>query len=306
MLLYMDDLIIKKKRGAVGVVFALSLLMLGASIYCMLLPAFNSYDRNLEYFFYAAGVTGIIYFGYLAINQLITLISPGNAVVLTEDGFYDFTLSGGGAGFITWEAVTGTKLYGSKKGKFIGINILKPKKLFKNVKKKTYNEIISNIESEMPPIVIDCRGIEMTPEELAESINEYQRSYNKKINTEAKKNEAAEFDVRRRGSATLEDEKGFSEKTTVVKKHSTLTNPGTETQNLISSPETSVNNGNDEIADILRSLEINKDDKKDNSGEEVKDKKEKTEEEKETKKEEKTITDYRDFGLLFPSDDDDE
>ncbi|MDD4475680.1 MAG: hypothetical protein PHV95_07820 [Eubacteriales bacterium] len=298
----MEDLIIKNKRGASPIVAVLSLLMLGASIYCMLLPVLNSYDQNLEYFFFGAGITGVAYFGFLAVNQLITAISPGNAVVLTEDGFYDFTLPGGGAGFIDWESITRTKIYGSKKSKFVGIDVQKPKKLFRDVKKKAYDEIMSNIESGMPAVVIDCRRIEMTPEELAEEIGNYKKDYIGRINSLISKNDNSDFDVRRRGSATLEDEDRFNEKPVIPKKHATLTEPGAETRPV---PSSEITDSDDEIADILRSLESvttveDKDEKTDK-----KDDKKAEDKKSDVKEEKPLVTEYRDYGLLFPEDDDD-
>ena len=289
----MDDFIIKKKRGSAPVTMVFSLILLGASIFCLFMPTLNEYESSIAMFIYASGGVGTFYFGYLAVLKLLVTISPGNGLVFTEEGFYDFTLPNGGAGFISWNAVGGTKIYGSKKAKFIGIEIERPKKVFKRVGKNAYAEIMSNIEAGMPALVIDCRRIDAIPTAIAEEITERKREFSQ-MNFATQVTNKQDHTVKRQGKATLEEDNR-----TIIAEPILDTIEIPKEQPLDAVDE--FKSTDDEIEKILKSINASTKETPliiDNSeGEEEKS-------EEKSKDDVSKNVEYRDYGLLFTNDDD--
>ena len=288
----MDDFIVKKKRGSAPITMAFSLILLGASIFCLFMPNINEYESGIAMFIYASGGIGTFYFGYLAIIKLLATISPGVGLVFTQEGLYDFTLPGGGAGFVNWNVVGATKIYGDKKGKFIGIEVQKPKKTFKRVGKRAYAEIMTNIESGMPALVIDCRYIDSVPAAIAEEINERKQEFSQMNFATQVTNRAFQDHAKRQGKATLEDDN----REIVTQPSADVVTPP---QEQILDAVDEFKNTDDEIEKILKSINATT-----KEAPVIKIEAEDDESDEKDKKEKKQNVEYRDFGLLFANDDD--
>ncbi|HBL84034.1 MAG: hypothetical protein A2Y17_05650 [Clostridiales bacterium GWF2_38_85] len=325
----MEDLIIKKSRRLAPYMLVLSVLILAASIFCIFLPILNSYDKNIAVIYFAIGIVGTLYFGFLSAYLLFETISPKMAIVLTSEGLFDFTTTGGGAGFIPWNNIADTKLYGRKKSKYLGVNIKTPKKVLKEISKKAYEDIMTNIESGMPALVIKCNEIGITPEELAEMITERRKAFNSGEKSILSDANSDEFTIRREGKATLEDASSYAKPEEIIKADELFIQQPIKTEvKLNTKNKDEIQETNKSIDDILKALnikyenkvkpeivktsDINKDtpiilplnkdpdvidaslfedDRNDNT------------EQSESKEKPKT---YEDYGILFVSDDDDD
>lgn len=289
----MNDFIIKKKRGSAPITMVFSLILLGASIFCLFTPVLNEYEDNIAMFIYASGGIGTFYFGYLAVIKLLLIISPGNGLIFTQEGIYDFTLPDGGAGFVGWDAVGVTKIYGTKKAKFIGIEVQRPKKAFKRVKKRAYAEIMSNVETGMPALVIDCRRIDAMPTAIAEEIAERKQEFSQmSFATQITNKSYQDHSIKRQGKATLEeDNRNIVTESTI----DVVTAPKEQPIDAVDEFKRT----DEEIEKILESINSpTKEAPLVVNDTEVK-------EEKESTNDAAKNVEYRDYGLLFANDDDD-
>ena len=100
---------IQRRSALLPVLAILSLLMTGASIFCIIFPYIKKFDDMLFYAFLAVGGIGLLYFSYMFASSVYRIFIPQNALLIDENGFCDYTVCQAGTGFVPWSNVDSIK-----------------------------------------------------------------------------------------------------------------------------------------------------------------------------------------------------
>lgn len=152
---------IRKRIPNLTVFTVIGIIMLLLAILCLFSPFISVFDGVftplMQKIYTVIGGICTPFFLFFVFFSLLNMISPTDAIVITEKGFYERTMADGGVGFIPTKAIVSLKVFGNKKKQFLGIK-LDDKYLDKLGKTKAAKrELKSNIESGMPAIIIrDC------------------------------------------------------------------------------------------------------------------------------------------------------
>ncbi|HPE96282.1 MAG TPA: hypothetical protein PLT66_09490, partial [Bacillota bacterium] len=110
---------IKAPRFRGAIMFVLSMIFFAAAIYCLFIPLSGiitgDYAVYLSIGYYVVGSIGTAFFAYKATFNLLRLITPQTAVVITELGLFDYTIPNGGIAYVAWDNIADIKLFGKKK-----------------------------------------------------------------------------------------------------------------------------------------------------------------------------------------------
>lgn len=145
---------VKKSSGAFIAKGMFSLLMFLLSVCCFLLPKIYDMDTQYVPYIIGTGYLGSAYFVFIFISIIIKALKPGNALVLTLIGVYDFINCPGKGLFIDWENISSVKIFGSQKNPLLGIELYDNEIFIDSIKKSVGDEIRSNVEAGLPAIVI--------------------------------------------------------------------------------------------------------------------------------------------------------
>ena len=152
---------IRKRIPNLTVFTVIGIIMLLLAILCLFSPFISVFDGVftplMQKIYTVIGGICTPFFLFFVFFSLLNMISPTDAIVITEKGFYERTMADGGVGFIPTKAIVSLKIFGNKKKQFLGIK-LDDKYLDRLGKSKSAKrELKSNVESGMPAIIIrDC------------------------------------------------------------------------------------------------------------------------------------------------------
>lgn len=145
---------VKKGSGAFLVKGIFSLIMFLLSLCCSLFPKLRYIESSYTIYIVIIGLLGCAYFSFMFMMTVISGIKPSDALVLTENGIYDFITYPGKGLFIDWENISAVKIIGSEKSPILGIDLFDTEIFIGTLKKSIGEEIRTNIEAGLPAIVI--------------------------------------------------------------------------------------------------------------------------------------------------------
>ncbi|MEG1743616.1 MAG: STM3941 family protein, partial [Clostridia bacterium] len=164
---------IKFSRAYTPLFLMLSLFLLGLSIYCVFYPVGLTLEKPVALTFYIAGGIGALYFAFSSFNYIFQLISPKNAIILSPEGFADFSFCGTGAGFIEWSNIKTVKIATTKHGKLFGLTLVNPDLVLTDTSKTVAKAIKRNIDAKLPEIIIRQDDLSINLNELLELFDDY-------------------------------------------------------------------------------------------------------------------------------------
>lgn len=167
---------IKAPRLRGTILFVLSMVFFAAAIYCLFIPLSGIITGDcaeyLSIAYYVVGSIGTAFFAYKATFNLLRLITPQTAVVITDLGLFDYTIPNDGMAYVAWDNIADIKLFGKKKCDWLGISLKSNSKVFLGLNKKAKQDIRERIESGMPAVILKSDDIALDLYELRSMINE--------------------------------------------------------------------------------------------------------------------------------------
>lgn len=157
---------IQRRNASLPVMALLSLVMTGASVFCMAFPYVKKFDELLFYCFTGVGVIGLLYFSYMFASTIYRIIIPQNALVMDESGFCDYTVCNVGTGFVSWNNVLGIKVFGPENAPLLGITVSSLEELDGVPSDKVYREFAENAKTGVPEIIIKQSDIKIPLRQL--------------------------------------------------------------------------------------------------------------------------------------------
>lgn len=157
---------IQRRNASLPVMALLSLVMTGASVFCMVFPYVKKFDELLFYCFTGVGVIGLLYFSYMFASTIYRIIIPQNALVMDESGFCDYTVCNVGTGFVSWNNVLGIKVFGPENAPLLGITVRSLEELDGVPSDKVYREFAENAKTGVPEIIIKQSDIKIPLRQL--------------------------------------------------------------------------------------------------------------------------------------------
>lgn len=157
---------IQRRNASLPVMALLSLVMTGASVFCMAFPYVKKFDELLFYCFTGVGVIGLLYFSYMFASTIYRIIIPQNALVMDESGFCDYTVCNVGTGFVSWNNVLGIKVFGPENAPLLGITVRSLEELDGVPSDKVYREFAENAKTGVPEIIIKQSDIKIPLRQL--------------------------------------------------------------------------------------------------------------------------------------------
>ena len=157
---------IQRRNASLPVMALLSLVMTGASVFCIAFPYVKKFDELLFYCFTGVGVIGLLYFSYMFASTIYRIIIPQNALVMDESGFCDYTVCNVGTGFVSWNNVLGIKVFGPENAPLLGITVRSLEELDGVPSDKVYREFAENAKTGGPEIIIKQSDIKIPLRQL--------------------------------------------------------------------------------------------------------------------------------------------
>lgn len=157
---------IQRRNASLPVMALLSLVMTGASVFCMAFPYVKKFDELLFYCFTGVGVIGLLYFSYMFASTIYRIIIPQNALVMDESGFCDYTVCNVGTGFVSWNNVLGIKVFGPENAPLLGITVRSLEELDGVPSDKVYREFAENAKTGVPEIIIKQSDVKIPLRQL--------------------------------------------------------------------------------------------------------------------------------------------
>lgn len=167
---------IKKKQSSMPVYSAVSLIMLCISLFCLFSPFIPPFStglgKNMQTAYMILGGIGTMFFAFVTSYTVFNIISPPIGITVSEDGIYEYTVAGCGAGFIPKEAIVSLKTFGKDKRQYLGINVDSAYvgTLGEGISAK--REITNNMEAGIPAVIIRQSDIYITVNKLLKIIME--------------------------------------------------------------------------------------------------------------------------------------
>ena len=157
---------IQRRNASLPVMALLSLVMTGASVFCIAFPYVKKFDELLFYCFTGVGVIGLLYFSYMFASTIYRIIIPQNALVMDESGFCDYTVCNVGTGFVSWNNVLGIKVFGPENAPLLGITVRSLEELDGVPSDKVYREFAENAKTGVPEIIIKQSDVKIPLRQL--------------------------------------------------------------------------------------------------------------------------------------------
>ncbi|PKM63292.1 MAG: hypothetical protein CVU97_00925 [Firmicutes bacterium HGW-Firmicutes-21] len=145
---------VKKGSGAFMIKGLFYLLMMLLALLCCLFPKLYNIAAEYRTYIVAIGFSACLYFTFMFVFTVYTGIKPFDALILTDNGIYDFVNYPRKGIFIDWANVSSVKIFGSQKAPLLGIELYDTDALIETVKKSIGNDIRTNVEAGLPAIVI--------------------------------------------------------------------------------------------------------------------------------------------------------
>ncbi|MDL2287665.1 hypothetical protein LJB90_03820 [Eubacteriales bacterium OttesenSCG-928-G02] len=158
---------IKRNTSLLPSLLFFSFILIALSVYCLLFPVFKQLnDEKLEIVFYIVGAIGTVCFVFMLFNYLFQLIFPKNAIIIDNNGFYDLTVAGIGAGFVEWSNVANISVFSVDKKRFMGISLNEPSTVLNDCPRSVEKLIIKNANESLPEIIIKQSDIAISLDRL--------------------------------------------------------------------------------------------------------------------------------------------
>lgn len=161
---------IKKKQPFLKTFTILGIFMLILSLLCLFSPFIPSFDKafndKFELVYMIIGGICTPFFSFFTCYSIMTLISPQTALIIKDIGVYDYTMAGGGAGFIPAEAIVSLRVFGNNKKQYLGIRTNEDYNVNLGASTRAKREIRNNLESGMPAVIIKGSDIAIGIEKL--------------------------------------------------------------------------------------------------------------------------------------------
>ena len=145
---------IQRRSASLPLLAILSLLMTGASIFCIIFPYIKKFDDVLFYAFLAVGGIGLLYFSYMLASSIYRIFIPQNAMLIDENGFCDYTVCQRGTGFVPWSNVESIKVFGPEDELLLGVTLKSIDRLEEIPDKRVYKELSDNMKTGVPEIIL--------------------------------------------------------------------------------------------------------------------------------------------------------
>lgn len=171
--MYESNIRIKKSSGAFMAKGIFYLIMLLASLYCALFSKLQYISSDYLPFVLGAGITGCLYFSFLFVHTVAKSFFPSDALVITNNGIYDFITYPSKGLFVDWDNISSIRVFGSKKSQLLGIELFDTEIFLTSVKKTVGDEIRANIEAGLPAVVIKQSDLTESLSVLVPELNEY-------------------------------------------------------------------------------------------------------------------------------------
>lgn len=174
---------IKKKQSSMPVYSAISLIMLCIALFCLFTPFIPPFSteisKNMQTGYMILGGVGTMFFAFVTSYTVFNIISPPVGVTVSEEGIYEYTVAGFGAGFIPKEAIISLKTFGKDKRQYLGIKVDADyvSDLGESVAAK--KEIAHNVDAGIPAVIIRQCDIYITVNKLLKIIMEAYGERNK-------------------------------------------------------------------------------------------------------------------------------
>lgn len=161
---------IKKRQSGYVLYTIVGILMLTISLLFLFFPFIPQVTSALSaemlrtYMILGGGCT--LFFAFATASFLFGAVSPPVALKITDDGVYDYTVAGVGAGFIPSDAIVSLKVFGDRRNTFLGIKLDGRYPDFLPSNKKVKKELLDNYAAGLPNIIIKQSDIRMEISEL--------------------------------------------------------------------------------------------------------------------------------------------
>lgn len=167
---------IKKKQSTMPIYSAIGLIMLCIALFCLFTPFIPPFStklsKDMQLVYMIIGGIGTMFFAFATSYTVFNIISPPVGVTISDEGIYEYTVAGCGAGFIPKEAIISLKTFGKDKRQYLGINI-SPQYISDlgegNAAKK---EIAHNMEAGIPAVIIRQSDVYITVSKMLKLITE--------------------------------------------------------------------------------------------------------------------------------------
>ncbi len=167
---------IKKSRNLTPLLAFFALLLACASGYLLYLYFTLDLKMPFEILFLVVGGVGAVYFTVCFFNLLYQVISPKNALLISEDGFLDLINGDAGAGFVSWTNVSRVEMLGDDKP-YIGIGLLSVSNLEESPTKKLTSQMEERASKGLPELVIRPFEIACGLEEAFSALRDFRNRY---------------------------------------------------------------------------------------------------------------------------------
>ena len=149
------------------------LFMMLLSMLCCLFPKLYYVSEAYMYYIVYIGLSACIYFAFMFVYTVYTGIKPLDALILTEEGIYDFINEPKNGIFIDWTNVSSVKIFGSEKMPLLGIELYDIEIISEMVKKAKGEELRTNVESGLPAIIIKQSEIAPRLSQILPAFNDF-------------------------------------------------------------------------------------------------------------------------------------
>jgi len=139
----------------------------------------NQRKFNSPEIVYGVGIVTMIFFGLCGLIGIKKLLSKSPGLILNSDGVVDCS-SGISHGMIPWAEVVAVSEYKVQRQKFVSIHVKDPEKYVDsgNIFKRMANK--ANLKMCGTPINISANALQISYDELIETIDEYFKDSQKK------------------------------------------------------------------------------------------------------------------------------
>ncbi len=157
---------IKEKRNSFLLKGFIYLALTVISLFIALMPYIFVALNNDKMLYFLIGGVAFVGFTMTFVLHLYNEICPRNVLVITEKGFTDFLNIGDYE--IEWTNVASVKLIGKTDAQYLGISLENSDLVIENIKQKFADSIRSNLDDNLPAIIIDADNIRFSLTELKE------------------------------------------------------------------------------------------------------------------------------------------
>lgn len=178
-------IIVKKRQHGYVLYTLVGILMLTISLLFLFFPFIpkvaNALPFEMQMGYMILGGVCTMFFAFATTSFLFGAIAPSNALKITQNGLYDYTVAGKGVGFIPCGAIVSLKLFGDRKNTFLGIKLDSDFTNSLSADKSVKKELTENYLSGLPNVIIKQNDIRMPINELMDILLELYADDNRSV-----------------------------------------------------------------------------------------------------------------------------